>query len=363
MNLINTVKKFDVLGEVNSVEPYGDGHINDTYKVTCFFEEKAIHYILQRINNTVFPVVEELMENIDGITNFLNRKISEKGIDATVLKIVRTLDGKAYYKNLNNEYFRVYDFIENATGYLFAESNQMLYEAGKAFGEFTNLLEDYPVFTLNDTIKNFHNTPDRYKKFIKAVEEDRCNRRGECEKEIAFVKKRADFVNVISEAISKGEIPLRVTHNDTKINNVLIDNETKKYVAVIDLDTVMAGSLLYDYGDAIRSCGSTAVEDEEELDKVKLDLNRIDAYTDGYLTMVGPSITKEEFELLPIGAIMMTLECGMRFLTDHLEGDEYFKIHRPNHNLIRARNQFKFVVELEDNLNEYYNLLRKKGTK
>ena len=361
MKVTNVANEFDIKGTVQTTLPYGDGHINDTYKVTCLSDEKNIHYILQGINNSVFKDVEGLMKNIEGVTTYLSDSIKRNSINAKCLRLVKTKTGKSYYKDETNKYYRIYEFIENSTGYLFADTLDKLYEAGKAFGEFSKLLADYPVETLGETIEDFHNTPVRYEAFLKAVEADAFDRKKDCLEEIKFVEDRKSITSVITSNIESKNIPLRVTHNDTKINNVLIDDATGRYAAVIDLDTVMPGTLLCDYGDAIRSCGSTAVEDEENLDKVKLDLDRIKAYTNGYLKMLGSSITKEEYELLPTSAVLMTFECGIRFLTDYLNGDVYFKVHRDKHNLIRARNQFKFVKELEDNMDEYKKILKERG--
>jgi len=358
MEITNVAIEFDIKGTVQSTLPYGDGHINDTYKVTCLLGNKTIHYILQRINSVVFKDVEGLMRNIEGVTHYLSNSIKKNKITAKSLSLVMTKTGKYFFKDEGNKYYRIYEFLENSTGYLFADDLEKLHEAGKAFGEFSRLLKDYPVETLNETISDFHNTPARYKAFIKAVENDQFDRKKDCLKEIDFVINRKSITSIITDSINAKEIPLRVTHNDTKINNVLIDDATGRYVAVIDLDTVMPGTLLCDYGDAIRSCGSTALEDEEDLSKVILNFERIKAYTNGYLEMLGDSITKKEYDLLPTSAVLMTFECGMRFLTDYLNGDVYFKVHRDKHNLIRAKNQFKFVQELEANMDEYKKILK-----
>lgn len=353
--MANDLKKicgqFMFEGIFESAEPYGDGHINDTYIVTCSDDnDEEIHYILQRVNHLIFTATEELMENIENITSYLSDIIKDSELeDYQVLTLIKTVSGHSFYKTDEGHYFRAYVFVENATGHTFAENNELLYSAGKAFGEFQLLLKDYPVHNLHETIKDFHNTPKRFERFQTVLEEDKLSRKAECMDAIQFVLDRKAFTTLIVDQLSSGDIPIRVTHNDTKLNNVLIDNETLIGKCVIDLDTVMPGSALYDFGDAIRSCGSTVAEDEENLSLLSFDIERFTAYTKGFLESMGHELSEKEIEYLPDAAILMTFECGMRFLTDHLEGDQYFKIHKDNHNLIRAKNQFKFVEVMEKN--------------
>lgn len=354
-------QKFCFEGIYVSALPYGDGHINDTYKVTYIndFEEK-IHYILQRINHQIFKATHELMENIECVTSYLTDIVKDVELESSkVLTLIKTLEGHSYYHTETGQYYRAYVFIENSKGYTFTEDVALLYEAGKSFGEFQILLKDFPVEKLHETIKNFHHTPHRFQDFLKVYQANKLNLNHTCFEDIQFVVQRKEMLDKITSGLESGVIPYRVTHNDTKLNNVLMDIETRRGVCVIDLDTVMPGSALYDYGDAIRSCGSTVVEDEEDLSKLKLDFDRFEAFTKGFLEVLKDDLTKTEIELLPFAAILMTLECGIRFLTDYLEGDVYFKVHKPNHNLIRARNQFKFVEVMEVHLNDMENIVNR----
>lgn len=344
--------QFKFFGKFNSIIPYGDGHINDTYKVTYTdSNEEFINYILQRINDTIFSNVNHLMENIENVTNYLNDMVIESDLPNgyEVLTLVSTIHGSKYYVDDHGNYWRAYIFVEGATGHTFAKSTHMLYEAARAFGQFQMMLNDFPVSCLHETLENFHQTPTRYCNLVESVEMDKMNRFQECFEQIAFVYNRSELICTIADALSSGKIPFRVTHNDTKINNVLLDDESGIGRCVIDLDTVMPGSALYDYGDAIRSCGSTETEDSENLENLTLDFDRFTSFTKGYLETMGLSLLEGEISLLPKAAIIMTLECGIRFLTDYLNGDKYFKVHKPKHNLIRAKNQFKFVTELELN--------------
>lgn len=357
MNELTTLKKiceeFKFEGVLTECSPYGEGHINDTFLTVCEdkYEEKR-RYILQRVNHLIFKETEQLMSNIENITFYLSDMVREAEIEEgfEVLKLIKTKNDNSFYKDAEGNYWRSYAFIENATGHTFAKDNDMLYSAGKAFGQFQLMLKDYPVDSLYETIKGFHHTENRYKIFLEVLEKDVHSRSKYCLDDIRFVKDHKTITTMILEALEQGEIPYRVTHNDTKLNNVLIDNESGIGRCVIDLDTVMPGSALYDFGDAIRSCGSTVAEDEENLELLKFDIDRFDAYSKGFLEVLNHELTKKEIELLPYSAIIMTLECGMRFLTDFLDGDNYFKVHKENHNLIRAKNQFRFIKEMENNL-------------
>ncbi len=328
-------------------EPYGNGHINDTYIAGC--DPK---YILQRINSNVFKNPPEVMENIAKVCDHLRRKIIAEGgnADRETLTLVKTVDGQNYYKADDDNYFRVYRFIENARSVDIPESPEQYESAAKAFGKFQRLLSDFPANELHETIRDFHNTPKRFEALEAAVREDKCGRAAEVSDEIEFAFKRKNICPLIVDGLADGSIPLRVTHNDTKLNNVMIDNTTNRGLCVIDLDTVMPGSLLYDFGDALRGGAGTAAEDETDLSKVGIDMKLFEAFTRGFCSELADSFTEREIELLATSAIILTYECGIRFLADYLMGDTYFKIHRPKHNLDRARSQFKMVADMESKL-------------
>ena len=338
-----------------SCEPYGNGHINDTFLVVA---DKR--YILQRMNTSIFTKPVELMENIVGVTEHIRKKTAEMGGDVArcSLTVVSTSDGARYFKDSEGYYWRLYDFVEGTVTKERVESANDFYTCAKAFGNFQQMLSDYPAETLSEPIANFHNTPWRYENLMKAVTADKCGRLASVLPEVEFVKQREDFCKVLENARAEGSLPLRVTHNDTKLNNILFDEKTQEPVCVIDLDTVMPGYSVTDFGDSIRFGANTAAEDETDLSKVTLDLELFETYAKGFIEGCGGSLTEKEIELLPEGAMMMTLECGMRFLTDYLEGDTYFKIHRENHNLDRARNQFALVADMErklDRMNKIIN--------
>lgn len=350
-DLIRISNKFAVNGEAKNVEPYGSGHINDTYLLTCSQPSgEDIRYILQRMNHEVFRDPARLMENITGVTAFLQKKVKENGGDPAreSLNVIPVREGGSYWKEEDGTFWRMYRFVEGADSFDVVERPEDFYESAVAFGHFQKLLEEYPVESLHETIPNFHNTVDRLKNFKRAVEADSMKRAGEVAEEIKFVLDREADCHVLCDLLALGEIPLRVTHNDTKLNNIMLDHKTRKGICVIDLDTVMPGSALYDYGDSIRFGANTGAEDEKELSKVSCDLELFALYTKGFIEGCGGSLTKKEISLLPMGAKLMTLECGMRFLTDYLEGDHYFKIHRPEHNLDRCRSQFAMVKDMED---------------
>lgn len=350
----NVAARFDIKGEICELEPYGSGHINDTFRLKCQLADgKAKRYILQKMNDDIFKNPSELMENVMNVTSFLREKIIAAGGDPEreTLNVIPTTGGRNYLEDVkqdgSRDYWRMYIFIENATSFDEVKEPEDFYNSALAFGNFQKMLADYPAETLHETIVNFHNTVSRFADFKRAVEEDVCGRAGGVQEEIQFVLDREADTRVICDALLQKKIPLRVTHNDTKLNNIMIDNKTGKGLCVIDLDTVMPGSALYDYGDSIRFGASTGAEDEKNLDLISVDLGLFDIYTKGYLEGCGGSLTREEIELFPMGAKLMTFECGMRFLADYLQGDVYFKIHRPEHNLDRARTQFKLVADME----------------
>jgi thiamine kinase-like enzyme len=301
------------------------------------------------------------MENISGVTSFLRKKIIEAGgdPDRETLNLIPTKDNGFFYKSLDGNYWRGYIFIEKANTYQIVENLDHFYNAGKAYGKFQKLLESYPADTLYETIPDFHNTKKRYETFLTSVEKDVKNRASGVKNEIEFVIKRAKDTAVLVDLLDKGKLPLRVTHNDTKFNNVMIDDATGEGVCVIDLDTVMPGLSLYDFGDSIRSGANPADEDEKDVSKVWMDLELFEHFTKGFLEQTRESLTPLEIEYLPFSAKIMTFECGMRFLTDYLSGDVYFKIHRQEHNLDRTRTQFKMVADMEEKKEQMQRIVRK----
>lgn len=339
--MLKFVTNFKIEGAPVSCERYGNGHINVTYLLVC---ENDRQYILQMINKNTFKNVEALMGNISAVTKFLQ---TQDPIRRHSLHLVPTVDGADFYKDENGEYWRMYDFITDSLCLDQPETADDFYQSAVAFGKFQNTLAAFPAHTLYETIPNFHNTVSRYAQLHEAMEKDPFGRLAEVKDEIEFALARENEAGAICDRLASGELPLRVTHNDTKLNNVMLDASTRKALCVIDLDTVMPGSALYDFGDSIRFGASTAVEDEQDLNKVNVDLSLFEAYTQGFLSTCAKSLTPLEVQLLPMGAKLMTLECGVRFLTDYLMGDTYFRTHRKKHNLDRCRTQFKLVADME----------------
>ena len=339
----NILDNFDIYSDIPL---YGDGHINRTYKCPAF--------ILQKINTGIFENPEKLMENIDKVTSHIRKKAEmlNKNPERLTLTVVKTIDGKLFYRDDCGDCWRVYKFIENAATYSKCENPLQMYNAAKAFGQFQNMLSDFPAESLFETIKDFHNTAKRYEQFETAVSENKAGRLDLVTDEIEFVRQRKNIVNVITDGIKNKTIPVRVTHNDTKLNNVMLDDKTGEGVCVIDLDTVMPGSFLYDFGDSLRFGASTADEDEKDLSKVWFDLDIFRSFTKGYLEEAKDALCAEEIRLLPFSVKLMTLECGMRFLADYLNGDTYFATHREGQNLDRARTQFKLVWDIEQKEDE-----------
>lgn len=337
--------------------PYGNGHINDTFLVSAQKPDgSGKRYILQAINTNVFKKPDEVMHNIEKVTSFLKSRIADS---RRVLSLVYTNDGAAYYTDSDGRCWRLYDFVEDSICLDLPETPEDFYQSAVAFGQFQYLLNDFPVEELYETIPHFHDTPDRYEKFIKAVEADVCGRAKNVADEIEFVKDRKDFCSVLLDAEKSGKLPLRVTHNDTKINNVMLDRETRTALCVIDLDSIMPGFSVTDFGDSIRFGASTAAEDEKDLSKVWMDIELFETYAKGFIKGCGGLLSKDEIELMPEGAKMMTIECGMRFLTDYLEGDTYFKSKYPEHNLDRCRTQFKLVADMEEKWDEMKEIVKK----
>ena len=351
-NLKEVISHFVFPGELIECISFGNGHINDTFRLTYETENGKKRFILQKMNKNIFTKPVELMENVSAVTAWLRNKIKEYGGDTEreTLNLINGIDGKPYYEDSLGEYWRVYYFVENATCFDQVESDDDFYQSAVAFGKFQGLLADYPAETLHETIENFHNTVDRFRKFQEAVKADVCGRVKDVQEEIKFVLDREGLAHTLCDMQENGELPLRVTHNDTKLNNIMIDDATGKAICVIDLDTVMPGLSVNDFGDSIRFGASTAAEDEKDLSKVSCDLHLYEVYTKGFIEGCAGALTAKELEMLPMGAILMTFECGMRFLTDYLEGDHYFKVHREGHNLDRCRTQFKLVKDMEEKL-------------
>lgn len=350
------LEAYDFPTRIRTVERYGHGHINDTFCVTC----DSVRFILQGISSAAFPHPEQLMENMAGITAFLRQKIAAAGgdPDRETLTLLPTRDGKDFYTDSTGKVWRLVKFVEDTTCPQTA-TPELFGEAGYSFGRFQRMLEGYPVQTLYETIARFHDTEDRYAKFEAVLAADPMGRAASAAPEIAFVQARKADCSVAMQALREGKLPLRVTHNDTKLNNILFDAATGKGLCVIDLDTTMPGLSINDFGDAIRFGASTAAEDETDLSKVNFDLTLFEIFTRGFLSGAEGALTDAELEYLPWGARLMTLECGIRFLTDYLDGDNYFRIARPEHNLDRCRTQFKLVADMEAQFPQMQAVIRK----
>ena len=358
VSIENVVSAFDIEGKVSEYVPFGNGHINDTRLVTM---DNGVQYVLQRINKNVFKRPDLLMENYVGVTKFIRKKIEEMGGDPLreVLNAIYTKDGKPYTIDEEGQYWRLLVYVTDSIGYDKVERPEQFYDSALSFGDFQYMLRDYPADTLHETIVNFHNTPDRYRQLMEAIENNAAGRLAEVGAEVEFAKARREFAYTLENAHSEGKLPLRVTHNDTKLNNILFDINTGKTLCVVDLDTIMPGYSVNDFGDSIRFGATTALEDETDLTKVNFDISLYELYVKGFIEGAKGGLTEGELEMLPIGAIMMTFECGMRFLADYLNGDTYFRVHRPSHNLDRCRNQFKLVADMESQLDEMKAIVRK----
>ena len=361
MSHCGIVNKFKVGGEVLSVEPYGNGHINTTYVAVVNIDGVNRRFILQKINTNVFPRVGELMDNISNVTSFMAKVVDSEGGNSAreVMTVVPTVDGKTFFTDDNGDCYRIYVFIEETVALQIVEDPKVFEGAGRAFGGFVSMLNSYPASSLYEAIYNFHNTASRFQNFINASDADKVKRADSVQAEIDFVLRRSSMCDKVVTMLADKELPLRVTHNDTKLNNVLMDDKTGEPVCVIDLDTIMPGSLLYDFGDAIRSGCNTGLEDEPDLSKVSFDINLYEFFTRGFLEGIGDNITAIERDMLSFGSMLMTFECGMRFLTDYLDGDNYFKIHYPTHNLDRCRTQFKLVSDMEKVKDEMDSIARR----
>lgn len=352
---------YDLPETLLGVVRYGQGHINDTYCVVCQPQEgDCIRFVLQGLSTAAFPHPEELMENMIGITSYLREKIAANGGDTKreTLSIVKTKDGKDFFTDRFGKVWRLTHFVEGTD--CFQSATPELFEASaRAFGRFQYMLQGYPADTLHETIVKFHDTEDRYQKFLNALNADKMGRADSVQEEVQFVLDRKADCSVALQALRDGKLPLRVTHNDTKLNNILIDRTTGEGICVIDLDTTMPGLSINDFGDSIRFGANHSAEDEKDLSKVNFDIELYEVYTRGFLEGAQGSLTPTELEYLPWGARLMTLECGIRFLTDYLEGDHYFHIRYPEQNLDRCRTQFKLVRDMEEQFDKMAAVVQK----
>lgn len=340
--MLKAAAYFAFEGTPVTCQRYGHGHINETYLVRTGIGKA---YILQKINTRVFSEVPALMENIAAVTGWLSKSCQDP---RGALTLVRTKEGEAFCRDGEGAYWRAYVFIEDSVCLDRAETPENMYQSGIAFGDFQNRLAGFPAVTLHETIPHFHDTPARFAALREAAAKDTVGRLGSVEAELAFAMARDGEADMLTSLLRKGELPLRVTHNDTKLNNVMLDAATRKPLCVIDLDTVMPGLAANDFGDTIRFGASTADEDEQDIEKVKLSLEMYRAYARGFLDACESRLTALEKKTLPWGAKLMTLECGVRFLTDYLNGDIYFAVQRPGHNLDRCRTQFALVRDMEE---------------
>lgn len=360
MKIEEIAQNFKLKGNIVEIKENNTGNINKTYIITTKYKEKNHKYVLQKINTTVFNEPYLLMQNIENVTEYYKKYLEQNNEDVErgTLSVIRTNNNTNLYRTNNDEYYRMYNYIENAKTYDKSENAEIFYNVGKAFGHFVKILDNYPMDKLNETIPNFHNSKARLNEFLKDIKKDPCNRVKDVLSEIAYIIQRQDELNTIVDLIKKGEIPERVTHNDTKINNVLIDEKTNKAICVIDLDTVMPGSALYDFGDAIRSGAATTFEDDPNLDNVGINMEYFKKFTEAYLSETKEILTKSEIENLALSCRIMTLELAMRFLNDYINGDTYFKCNYEGHNLVRAKNQIKLVEQMEKNYEEMVEIVK-----
>lgn len=340
------ISKFNLSGRAVSCASFGSGHINRTYLLELIDStQKSFKYVLQSVNTAVFDNIYAVMDNIKRVTEYLK---SKSGKSTRFMRFLQTDDGNTFYVDRDKNFWRIYEFIDNSICLDVPENSDDFYQCALAFGKFQHDLADFPAESLNEIIPDFHNTPKRYETFLGAVQRDKMGRAASVLPETEFIKARSEFYSVLTDRHNAGALPLRVSHNDTKCNNVLLDSMTRKALCVIDLDTIMPGFSVTDFGDAVRFGASTAAEDETDLSKVHFDIEKFRVYTKGFLDGCGGLLTESEIMLLPEGAKMMTAECGMRFLTDYLDGDTYFKTEREGQNLDRCRTQLKLVAEMEE---------------
>lgn len=357
MQVQEACARFGIQGKYKSFEIINSGHINTTYQVTFFRDGQDKRYILQRVNTYVFEKPVEVMENIIAVTQYIRQKVKEKQATAkrNVLHYSQATDGRYYTYMEDGSFWRCYRYIDDSVCYMQVDDLSVVEEAGVAFGEFQLYLADFPVSNLNIVIPHFHNTMQRYATFKASVERDAVGRAKGIEDEIAGYLAFEEQATQLYRLQSQGKLPLRVTHNDTKISNVLFDKDTHKHLSVIDLDTVMPGLIATDFGDAIRILASRTDEDEKDLEKVGINLEKYKAFTKGFVNTLKMRMTDTEKQTLALGAFTMTAECGMRFLTDYLDGDKYFRVHYPTQNLDRARCHLK----LANDMLEHFDVMQK----
>lgn len=362
-SLEDAVYAFGFGPQCSYVKPFGEGHINETYAVYMPGQDgkEVPLYVLQRININVFKNPDQVMDNIFGVTEYLRNIIRQEGgdLDRETLSYIKTKDGESYFEDDNGQPWRCLHYVPNSVCYQQVERPEQFYQSALSFGHFLKQLGEYPAESLYETIPQFHDTRKRFRDFVEAERKDVKNRARVCRSEIDFVLAREKDCGTLMEQLEDGVLPLRVTHNDTKLNNILFDKDTEEGLCIIDLDTIMPGLAANDFGDSIRFGASTAEEDEQDLEKVHFDIDLYEIYVKGYLEMANEVLTPAEIESLPWGARLMTLECGMRFLADFLQGDVYFKTAYPEHNLVRARTQFRLVKEMEEQFDKMKDVLKK----
>ena len=356
------IELIDFEGQVIDIKPFGCGLINATFIVRSLLsnnEEKR--YILQKMNHYIFKDIEKLMDNYCKICDYLKDVVSSRNGDISreTITVIRAKNGKTFTKDSNGNYWRAILFIKDTISCETISCEDDFYKTGKAFGNFQKMLAGYDAKNLYESIPNFHNTKERFKTFLKSIEDNKSGRKENVINEINFILDRRNEIPLLVDMLENGELPLRVTHNDTKLSNILLDKDTREGICVIDLDTIMPGSALYDFGDAIRSGSTFAREDEEDLNKVFFDLGLFESFTKGFLEGVDNGLTKREIEMLPMGAKIITLEQGMRFLTDYLDGDLYYKVSYGDHNLVRTRTQLKLVKDLEEKWDKVNEIIKK----
>lgn len=354
------VEAIDFKGDIIEVKPFGGGHINDTFLVVTENEHMREKYILQRINHDIFKNVEKLMENYCNVCDYLKKVVKGRGGNhlRETITVVKTKNGNSFVKDSKGNYWRGILFIENSITTEVIQCKEDFYKTGKAFGGFQNMLSAYKADTLYESIPNFHNTKERFKTFLEDVENDIAGRKSEVEDDINFILAREKDTAVLVDLLAAGELPLRVTHNDTKIGNILLDKDTKEGICIIDLDTIMPGLSLYDFGDAIRSGSTYAAEDEKDLEKVYVDLELFEAFTKGFIEGAAGVLRKKEIEMLPMGAKVIILEQAIRFLGDYLNGDVYYKTSYDKQNLYRTRTQLKLVADMEEKWSELNEIVK-----
>lgn len=362
--LLDIIKNFDIRGDIKELNSINNGIINTTYVVKTDDKGNINKYLLQKINTSIFTEPFKLMKNIENVTKYISLNDSES---KDTINVIKAKNGLPLYVTSDpfshKEYYRVYNYIDNTISYNKSEKTEIVYNTGKAFGHFCKVLRDFPINDLEETIKDFHDTKKRYDKLIETYKLNPVNRNNRAFKQISEIISREEECSVLVNLLEDNKIPYRVTHNDTKVNNVLMDSVTKEPVAVIDLDTVMKGSGLYDYGDGVRSAASNALEDETNLYNVYINMDMFKVYTDGYLSEMAPYLNEEEILNMANSIKIITLELAIRFLDDYLSGDTYFKTNYDDHNLDRCKNQLKLVNDIDEKLEEMNSYIKESYNK